>query len=81
MKAFRIALISTRVVRWLWSFLLITNFDKVKGAVLNLIPDFKSDVRGLGSIIESVTDFIGVTSEAERAFARLTEQAEKSPEK
>jgi hypothetical protein len=40
---------------------LITNFDKVKGAVLNLIPGLKS-VGGLGNIIESVTDFIGVTS-------------------
>jgi hypothetical protein len=57
---------------------LITNFDKVKGAVLNLIPGLKSVGEFIGNIIESVTDFIGVTSEAERAFARLTEQAEKS---
>jgi hypothetical protein len=56
---------------------LITNFDKVKGAVLNLIPGLKSVGEFIGNIIESVTDFI-VTSEAERAFARLTEQAEKS---
>jgi hypothetical protein len=79
MKAFRIALISTGIgALVIGPILLITNFDKVKGAVLNLIPGLKSVGEFIGNIIESVTDFIGVTSEAERAFARLTEQAEKS---
>jgi hypothetical protein len=69
MKAFRIALISTGIgalviVLFYWSI-----FDKVKGAVLNLIPGLKSVGEFIGNIIESVTDFIGVTSEAERAFA------------
>jgi hypothetical protein len=68
MKAFRIALISTGIgALVIGLILLITNFDKVKGAVLNLIPGLKSVGEFIGNIIE-VTDFIGVTSEAERAF-------------
>lgn len=79
MKAFRIALISTGIGALVVGLiLLITNFDKVKAAVFNLIPGLKDVGEFVGNIIESITDFIGVTSEAERAFARLTEQADKS---
>lgn len=51
--------------------LLIANFDKVKQVVLNFIPGLGKVADFLGGIIQKVTDFIGVTSEAER-------QAEKS---
>jgi hypothetical protein len=50
----------------------LINFDKVKGAVLNLILLKVGEFIG---IIESVTDFIGVTSEQRE---HLNEQAEKS---
>jgi hypothetical protein len=47
---------------------LITNFDKVKGAVLNLIPGLKSVGEFIGNIIESVTDFIGVSEAKESIY-------------
>jgi len=79
MKAFKIALISTGIGALVVGLiLLITNFDKVKNAVYNLIPGLKDVGEFVSNIINAVTDFIGVTSEAERAFARLTEQADKS---
>jgi hypothetical protein len=79
MKAFKVALIGTGIGALVVGLiLLITNFDKVKAAVYNLIPGLKNVGEFVGNIINAVTDFIGVTSEAERAFARLTEQADKS---
>jgi len=79
MKAFKVALIGTGIGALVVGLiLLITNFEKVKTAVYNLIPGLKDVGEFVGNIINAVTDFIGVTSEAERAFARLTEQADKS---
>lgn len=79
MKAFKVALIGTGIGALVVGLiLLITNFEKVKTAVYNLIPGLKDIGEFVGNIINAVTDFIGVTSEAERAFARLTEQADKS---
>lgn len=57
--------------------LLIANFDKVKKVVLNLIPGLASVGDFIGNIVNSVTDFIGVTSKASRElekFNKLTDQ-------
>lgn len=79
MKAFRIALAATGVGAIVIALvMLIANFDKVKKAVLNLIPGLASIGEFIGGLVEGFTDFIGVTSESERAMARLTEQADKS---
>jgi len=79
MKAFRIALVATGVGALVVGLgLLIANFDKVKKAVLNLIPGLADVGEFIGGIVENITDFIGVTSEAERALAELTAQADKS---
>lgn len=51
--------------------LLIANFDKVKKVVENLFPGFAQIGKFIGNIVNSITDFIGITSEAERATARL----------
>ena len=51
--------------------LLISNFDSVKKAVLNLIPGLASVASFIGGLVDSVTDFVGITSEAERALAKL----------
>jgi len=79
MKLFRIALASTGVgLLIIGVATLIANFDKVKKAVLNVVPGLALVGDFVMGIVESITDFIGVTSEAERALASLTEQAEKS---
>lgn len=79
MKAFRIALATTGVGLLVIGLgLLIANFDKVKQAVLNLVPGLAKVGEFFSGLIDAVTDFIGLTSEAERAFEELTKQADKS---
>jgi len=57
--------------------LLVANFDKVKQAVLALFPGLAGLGKFIGGVINAVTDFIGVTSEAERATAKFIESTEK----
>lgn len=79
MKAFRIALAATGIGLIVIGLgLLIANFDKVKKAVLAFIPGLALVGDFITGIVENITDFIGVTSEAERALAELTAQADKS---
>jgi hypothetical protein len=80
-KAFgslRSAIISTGIGLLVISLgLLVANFDKVKKVVLNLIPGLASVGEFIGNIINSVTDFVGVTSKATRElekFNKVTDQ-------
>jgi hypothetical protein len=50
--------------------LLIANFDKVKKVVLNLIPGLAQVGEIIGKLVDTFTDFIGVTNAAERAEAK-----------
>lgn len=45
---------------------LVQNFDKVKKAVLNVIPGLSSAADTIGKLYDRVTDFLGITSEAGR---------------
>lgn len=58
--------------------LLVTNFTKIKDVVLKVVPGLASVGKFIGSIVESVTDFIGVTSEADRAIDRMKANADAS---
>jgi len=79
MKLFRIALVATGIGALVVGLgLLIANFDKVKQAVLNVVPGLAKVGDFVENLVNGFTDFIGVTSEAERALASLTEQADKS---
>jgi hypothetical protein len=49
----------------------VANFDKLKKAVFNLIPGLETLTEFFGDLIEKATDFIGLTSEAEREEERL----------
>jgi len=51
--------------------LLVANFDKLKEVVFNLIPGLKDVANAVGNIIQKVTDFIGLTSEAGRQLEKL----------
>lgn len=70
MKAFRIALAATGVGALVIGIgLLIANFDKVRAVVLKFIPGLQQVGDKVMGIVNAVTDFIGITSEAERKAA------------
>ena len=58
--------------------LLIANFDKVKKVVLNFVPGLAAVGDTIMGIINSVTDFLGVTSEAQRQTEKQISDTEKS---
>ena len=60
--------------------LVAANFDKVKKAVLDFIPGLGKLATFFGNIIEKVTDFVGVTSQAERALASLEKTTKRGNE-
>lgn len=51
----------------------VQNFDKLKAALLNAIPGLKTIADGIGNLVHRVTDFLGITSEAERQTAKALE--------
>lgn len=48
--------------------LLVANFDKVKDAVLNAVPGLRTLANVIGGIVQKVTDFVGITSQTDRAL-------------
>jgi len=50
---------------------LITNFDKLKEVVFNLVPGLREVAQFVGNIIQKISDFIGITSEAQRSLEKL----------
>ena len=52
--------------------LIVANFEAVKKAVLSAIPGLETFGKWIGKTIDSITDFVGVTSEASRALDELT---------
>lgn len=57
--------------------LIVKYFDQIKAAIYDLIPGLKSVVEGVTNIFHAITDWIGVTSEAERANEKLLESTTK----
>ncbi len=79
MKIFRLALISTGIGAIVVALgLLIANFDKVKKAVLNLVPGLAIIGEAFGQLVDMVTDFVGVTSDATRALDKMVADSEAS---
>ena len=60
--------------------LVAANFDKVKKVITNLFPGLDQLGTFFGNIIEKVTDFVGVTSQAERALASLEKTTKRGNE-
>ena len=58
--------------------LIINNFDDIKKVVLKVVPGLSAVGDTIMNIVNSVTDFIGVTSEADRATERLKANADAS---
>lgn len=59
---------------------LIANFDAVKKYILNLFPGLSQLGSFFGKLIDTVTDFVGITSEAERQLEKLQKRTERGNE-
>jgi hypothetical protein len=59
----------------------ITNFEKVKKTLYNLIPGLADFANFVGDLIQGFTDWLGVTSEQDRALEKLNKTTDKSNEK
>ncbi len=55
--------------------LVVNNFDKIKEVVLKVVPGLEAVGETVMSIVNAVTDFIGVTSEADRELDKMKEGA------
>ena len=72
MSTFKKALVSTGVGALVAGLgLLIANFDDIKKYLLNLFPVLGKFADFIGNMVNAVTDFIGVTSQAGRELDKL----------
>lgn len=60
--------------------LLIANFDKVKETLLNLVPGLGKFASYVTDLVTSVTDFVGITSEANRELEKLNQNTARGNE-
>jgi hypothetical protein len=82
LKVLRGALIATGIGALVVGVgLLVANFDKLKAIALKLVPGLATVGKAIGGIVNAITDFVGLTSEAGRATERMQESAEKSLKK
>jgi len=82
MKIFRLALISTGIGAIVVGLgLLIANFDKVKKFALAVVPGLSLIGDIFEKLVQTITDFIGITSDATRALDKMVEDAEASLKK
>lgn len=70
MKAFKIGLAATGVgLLVLGLVALVNNFDKVKAALENSIPGFKTVSNAIGDVVDTIKEWVGASDDAERAGA------------
>jgi len=60
--------------------ILIANFDKIKQVVSNLFPGLAKLGGFIMDLVQNITDFVGITSEAQRATDKLLASNKKSIE-
>jgi hypothetical protein len=60
--------------------LIVSNFDAIKAAALRLIPGLGNVGKLFGEIVTKVTDFVGITNEADRALEKFTKTSERKKE-
>lgn len=56
----------------------VQNFEKISKWTTNLVPGLAGVGEAIGNIVQAVTDFVGVTSEADRAISRMRSNADAS---
>lgn len=78
-KALRLAIAGTGIGLLVVGLaMVVTNFDKISGAIMKAVPGLAKVGDFIGGIVNSITDFIGVTSEADRAISRMKASADTS---
>ena len=60
--------------------LIIANFDAIKEAVLKAVPGLAQFGKIVGNLVEKITDYVGITNEAERALDKFTKTSERRKE-
>lgn len=60
--------------------LLIANFDEVKKVLLNLFPGLGKLASFVGKLVQQFTDFVGITSQAERNLDALEKKTKRGNE-
>lgn len=60
--------------------LIVSNFDAIKEAVLKAIPGLANVGKIFSGLVEKVTDFVGITNEADRALEKFTKTSAKRKE-
>ena len=70
LKGLRIALAATGVGLLVIGLIaLVENFDKVKRALENSIPGFKTVSNAIGDVVDTIKEWVGASDDAERAGA------------
>lgn len=59
---------------------IIANWDKFRDSVYKLIPGLETVAKFIGNLVTSFTDFVGITSEAERNLDKFTKANAKARE-
>jgi len=60
--------------------LIVANFDEIKKAVTRLIPGLETIGKFIGGLVQKVTDFVGITSEANRQLEALKKTTDANTE-
>jgi hypothetical protein len=60
--------------------LIVSNFDAIKEAVLKAIPSLANVGKIFTGLVEKVTDFVGITNQAERSLDKFTKTSERRKE-
>jgi hypothetical protein len=60
--------------------LIVANFDEIKKAVTRLIPGLETIGKFIGGLVQKVTDFVGITSEANRQLEALKKSTDANSE-
>jgi len=76
LKILRVALIGTGIGAIVVGLIaLYQNFDKVKNAVLGVIPGLAKFGNFISNVSQQITDFVGATSDSSRALDKLKKDA------
>lgn len=78
-KALKIAIASTGIGLLVTGVaMLVNNFDSLKAIVFKAVPQLQAVGKVITGIVQSVTDFLGFTSEAQRIQDKMLAKANKS---
>jgi hypothetical protein len=78
LKGLRIALAATGIGLFVFGLIaLVENFEKVKKALENSIPGFKTVSNAIGGVVDKIKEWVGASGEAERAGAAFDAGAKK----